>query len=122
MGSGAEMWDVCFSIRVMASHTWLKDGTYAQSIAAESAISPTVHPPRDGGLLSLCALLVLRAQDAVVDESVELTLLSVPRGAESAIAEKTQPLVGTAVSLKISLSWSCGQVPSAPGLHHSGGR
>ena len=109
----------------MTSHTRLKDGTYAQSIA-ESVISPTVHPPRDGELV--VAVRVACAQGAVVDESVELTLLSVPRGAESAIAEKTQPLVGTAVSLKIPLSWSCGQVPRAsgfgetPGLHHSGGR
>ena len=78
--------DVSFSIRIMASHTWLKYGTYAKSIAAGSVISPTVHPPEMVALYSLCELLLLRAQDAVVDESVELTPTSVPRGAASAIA------------------------------------
>ena len=83
--------DVGFSIRVMASHTRLKFATYSTSIAAGSAISPTVHPPEMVALYSLCELVLLRAQDAVVDESVELTPMSVPRGAGSAIAEKAQP-------------------------------
>ena len=108
--------DVGFSIRVMASHTRLKFATYATSIAAGSAISPTVHPPEMVALYSLCELVLLRAQDAVVDESVELTPMSVPRGAGSAIAEKAQPLVETRVSLEIPMSWSCGQVPSASGF------
>ena len=80
-------------------------------------------------LYSLCELLLLRAQDAVVDESVELEPMSVPRGAGSAIAEKTQPLVETPLSLKVSPSWSRGEVPRAssfgetlgPGLLTSGG-
>ena len=67
-------------------------------------------------LRSLCELLLLRAQDAVVDESVELEPMSVPRQAGSAIEEKAQPLVETPLSLKIPLSWSCGEVPSASGF------
>ena len=78
----------CFSIRIMASHTWLKYGTYAKSITAGSVISPTVHPPEMVALYSLCELLLLRAQDAIVDESAELEPMSVPRGAGRVITEK----------------------------------
>ena len=67
-------------------------------------------------LYSLCELLLLRAQDAVVDESVGLEPMSVPRGAGGAIAEKAQPLVETPLSLKAPLSWSCGEVLRASGF------
>ena len=99
---------VCFSIRIMASHTWLKYGRHAKSITTGSVISPTVHPPEMVALYSLWELLLLRAQEAVVDESVELEPLSVPRGAGRASAEKAQPLVETPLSLKIPLSLPSG--------------
>ena len=47
---------------------------------------------------------------------LELTPMSVPRGAGSAIAEKAQPLVETPLSLKIPLIWSCDKVPRASGF------
>ena len=68
MRSGAKM---CAS----RSESWLPTrgshvGPYAKSITAEVCVfSPTVHPPEMVALHSLCELLLLRAQDSVVDES-----------------------------------------------------
>ena len=70
------------------------------------------------------AVRVASLADAVVDESMELTPISVPRGAGSDTAENAQQLVETpplppslpSQSLKIPLSWSCGEVPNASGF------